>query len=87
MTHYTVKYGDLEGIPKQAKALADIVDYLGWEKFTELSGVLAEENPRLTLKQLRMALSFAGVQGYPVRAWYAHIYGQAALAEQTKAED
>jgi hypothetical protein len=74
MTTYTTHYDGLESDAKAAKALEDIVQYMGWLKFTELSRV-AREDRDWTLAQWRMTVSFVGVQGYPAQAWYEHLFG------------
>lgn len=74
MTHYNVSYEGLSDIEKHNKAIQDIKDYLGEEKFEQLTKQCKEEYPDLTLEQFRMSVSFAGVQGYPVKAWYNYIY-------------
>lgn len=75
MTHYTTNYEGLSEIEKHNKAIEDIKDYMGAEKFEELTKRVKVEYPNWTLEQFRMAVSFAGVQGYPVKAWYNYIYG------------
>lgn len=71
---YEVNYSGLEGNAKRAKALADIVDYIGWEKFADVHNkVLTGE--KLTWAEWEMCVSFVGIQGYPAIAWYEHIYG------------
>lgn len=85
MTHYNTDYANLEGAAKKVKALKDIVDYMGWEKFEDLhQGLLADG--RKKLGQYRMMFSFIGVQGYPVKAWYAHLWGDVALKEEEDRE-
>lgn len=85
MTTYKTHYDGLEGNTKRAKAIQDIVEYLGWDKFVDLHDAILKESHRtqssassghLGLNELRMMLSFVGVQGYPVKAWYELLFGQ-----------
>lgn len=69
MTHYNIDYTELEGKAKRAKALADMRDWLG-PRFDTITTILRDEPNAANLEWLRMALSFAGVQGYPVEAYH-----------------
>lgn len=83
MTHYTMSYAGLTDEVKSAKALQDIKDYLGEDKFEEVSETM--RNEMIPYEQFVMAMSImAGIQGYPVQAWYEHVYGQgtATLPEE-----
>lgn len=73
---YTIHYDGLSGDEKRAKAMEDIVNYLGDERFSKIDAKLRKYES-MELEQLRIMLSFAGVQGYPVRAWYESIWGEA----------
>lgn len=76
MTHYTINYSNcIDEVAKHNKALADIKDFLGEERFnnlTEMFKVHWSEQPELGHFQLMCA--FVGVQGYPVKAWYNYIW-------------
>lgn len=73
MTHYDIDYSGLDPIAKHEKALQDIVDYMGRDKFDRLVESL-RKGEQLTLQHFRLVMSFAGVQGYPVKALYNHIW-------------
>lgn len=77
MTHYTVDYSNLNNDPiaKHNKAIQDIKEYLGDERFKRITDCMRTDCPNMTLEQFTMAASFAGVQGYPVKAWYNYIFG------------
>ena len=72
MSHYTIDYG--EGGPtfdKDERALADIIDYIGQERFDKVQEeLIAYLVQGATEQHFRLALSFAGVRGYPVGAWF-----------------
>ena len=69
MSHYTVDYSTLSGTRKRWKALLDTRDYAGRERFAKLRGIMLT-NPKPDLDYWHMALSFGGIQGYPVVAMY-----------------
>jgi len=73
MTHYTVDYTALTGEAKREKALRDIEDYLGKERYDYLTEVLAN-GEGYDLETFSMIVSFAGVQGYPAKAWWEHCF-------------
>lgn len=74
---YIVDYSELDNDPiaKHNKAIEDIKEYLGEEKFNRVTEQIRTEYPDMTLKQFQMAISFGGVQGYPAKAWYNHCFG------------
>jgi hypothetical protein len=65
--HYEVRY-DRETIKGRNKAVADVVEWLG-EARAELVGNAIKSGQIETMDQLRLALSFAGVTGFPVVAF------------------
>jgi len=72
--HYTTHY---EGSPivRHNKAIADIKDWLGKERFETITKLMREkETEQPTLEVFTAIVSFAGVQGYPVKAWYNHCF-------------
>lgn len=75
MTHYTVDYSNLNDDPiaKHNKAIEDIKEYLGDDRFKTLTEKFKQMSP--SLDQFELMVSFAGVQGYPVKAWFNYCYG------------
>jgi len=73
VTHYTIDYGDLQEPEKARKALADIAEYLGAERFNKFT-VERMKEPAMPRIGFIYAVSFGGVQGYPAHAWYEHIW-------------
>ena len=73
MSHYTVNYESMTPAEKHNAAIADCKDYLGESRFNEICARI-KKCPNMTLDQLRMALSFVGIQGYPVTAIYNHCF-------------
>lgn len=75
MTHYDVDYSEIQDpIAKHNKAIEDIKEYMGEERFANLTNTF-KEYPNLSLEQFTLYCSIAGVQGYPVKAWYNYCYG------------
>lgn len=74
MTHYDVDYTGLDPIEKHNKAIQDIKEYLGESRFEELTTMFREDEA-ITLREFQIAVSFAGVQGYPTKAWFNYCYG------------
>ena len=73
--HYKISYKDLPQAQADQKALRDIIDWMGIERFTEVTDEFRKMEP-LDLDHFSLLVSFAGVAGYPVRAWYRDIWGQ-----------
>ena len=76
MTHYNIDYSSIkDDSNKREKAIKDIIDYVGREKFDELNKLLIayvkEKNP--SLDDFSMALFMFPVSGYPIQAWYETI--------------
>lgn len=82
MSTYERDYSKLTGNAKRAKAIEDIIEWLGgMEAFVkyslEIQAEYNEENPPpKTPDALRFSLSLIGVQGYPVKAWFELLFGE-----------
>ena len=73
-TAYYTGYDHLDGDEKARAGIQDVVDWLGQAKFDEVTDALRREDPRPSLERFRFMASIAGVQGYPVTAWYEHAF-------------
>lgn len=73
MTHYDISYEGMTPQDAHAKALRDIEDYMGTDRFITLTRVLREYPPQ-SIAAFHLQMSLAGVQGYPVRAYHDHIW-------------
>lgn len=73
MTHYDIDYSGLTPQAKYEKAIHDIKDYMGEERYNKVVGLYKEIRP-ISLEVFRLQMSFAGVQGYPVVAMYDEIW-------------
>lgn len=73
MSHYNIDYSLLEGDAKRAKALEDIKEFWGEERFNRIVEAL-KANEAVTLTRLGLILSFGGVEGYPVKALHEHVW-------------
>lgn len=69
--HTTIDYS---GSPSMAfDAVEDIKEWLGKAKWDEISPMMAKVTD---CEQFRMYAWLAGVQGFPVKAWYEIYHGQ-----------
>lgn len=78
MTHYNISYADLSPEAKRTKAIADIIDWLGQDRYDTISKLFldmqqAEGKP--SWKKFSMALFMSGIAGYPLVAWYETLFG------------
>jgi hypothetical protein len=74
MMSYKRDYTALEGDAKRAAALEDVVAYVGWEKFVEVSMTFVKAKANEQTMRFNLAF-FVGIEGYPVRAWYELLFG------------
>ena len=73
MSHYNVDYGQMTDTEKHEKAIADCKEYLGESGFNQICDRI-KKYPDLTPNELHLALSFVGIQGYPVTAIFNHCF-------------
>lgn len=74
--HTDIKYDQMDPIAKHNKAIADIKDFLGEDKFGQITKTFREvPQDQMPLDKFTNYASLAGIQGYPVKAWYNYIYG------------
>lgn len=78
MSHYTINYNGLSPQARHDKAIADIIEYMGAERYAKLTLMFSERSP-MTMSHFEFACSFAGVQGWPVRAWYSECWPYAIV--------
>jgi len=69
--HYTIDYSAQPDEAADAAAVRDIIDYVGEQRFRDISATLRDAiRQGATERDFHLPLSFAGVQGFPVGAWY-----------------
>jgi len=70
MSHYDIDYTNVPNA--EDKAIADTVDWLGGqERFDKVNVELRTAVEQgATLAWVQLALSFAGVRGFPAKVWY-----------------
>lgn len=78
MTHYTLDYSKLPANVAHEKALTDLKDYLGEEKFWTLTAEFRRLPKPLPIEQFELMVSFAGITGFPVLVWYGELWPNAA---------
>lgn len=84
MTHYDVHYSGNNTPEDKTKAIKDIKSYLGAKKFEEITEAYRKDEPQ-TFKSFCFQLAvFVGVQGYPARVWFEHIYQREATEAEIK---
>lgn len=71
--HYNIDYTGLSPQAKHNKAIADIIDYMGKARYNKATDMFSKRSP-MSFEQFQLACSFAGVQGYPVKAWYSECW-------------
>lgn len=69
--HYTRDYTNSP--TKAFDAVQDIIDYLGKTKYDKIAPWMARVSH---CGNFAMFCALAGIQGYPVIAWYEHFHGQ-----------
>lgn len=75
--HYNIRYGELPPNEAQAKAIADIREYVGDECFEKINSELIASRDRgwcPTLDGFCLTLFLFPVSGYPLQAWYNEIF-------------
>ena len=65
MTHYTISYELLDGDEKRKKAIKDVQEYIGMDRWKKLGDIYREQGEGATLFAMDVLL---GVSGYPVTA-------------------
>lgn len=70
---YELAYGHLTGPAKVSKALRELVNYLGWDKFTLIS--IGAQATEATWDDFQEVVASHGVRGYPVAAWWLVLTG------------
>ena len=80
MSHYTVNYKDLPKEEAHQKAISDIIDWLGKERYDKISENFRAEG-FMSLKHFTFYCGISGVQGFPVQAWYEELFGDVIEAK------
>ena len=77
--HYDIDYSAIENADeKRAKAVADITEFIGEKAIAKIADYVkdCEESDPISLDEFKIAVSFAGVTGYPVIALYEQLTGR-----------
>lgn len=80
--HYEISYGKHADVAAaDAAAIADIRDWLEQERYDRLCETFAALEQPMSQEDFAVVCSFAGIQGYPVEAWYRSLWpGRAVFA-------
>lgn len=75
MSHYDIDYSKLPEPEKHNKAIQDIKDWMGVERFDKITELFKQNYPTGPgIDQFNLMCAFVGVSGYPVKAWYNLIW-------------
>jgi hypothetical protein len=79
----TIDYSDLSEDQKIAKALEDLKEWYGKDKFEQLSSEWKAVFPEEASSWAYFAktVSISGVYGYPVEVWYKQLWPDAEIPE------
>jgi hypothetical protein len=72
--HYNVSYKNLPEDEKRVKAVLDIKEYLGTERFNKVEADFRQLG-YIEPDKFEFLCMIAGIEGYPVGAWYASLFG------------
>jgi len=73
MTHYNTDYSGLAEPEKSKQAIEDIKGYLGEKTFAKVNAEFLADPPE-NFDHFAFICTFAGVKGFPVRAWYNSLF-------------
>lgn len=62
---YTIKYDTTDRSKAEAKALADVKQWLGTKQFNKVAKILASDHGNTSRFLVGLALSMQGIEGYP----------------------
>lgn len=82
---YEIDYSRLPVAERDSAALADCRNWLGEDRFARVDQLYRELPEPLTLDLFRLHMSFAGIQGLPVEAWYRSLWPTADHAVEVEA--
>lgn len=75
--HNTIDYG--KSIAPSFDAVQDVMDWLGAERYAKIAPEMAK---LANCGAFAMYCSLAGIQGFPVKAWYEHFHGQGSWKQE-----
>lgn len=77
---HAINYSNMQDGPaKEARAINDIIDYLGKKRFNEFHKILTLEHRTQALEYKAMSFNcslFAGIEGFPIVAWHNKILNE-----------
>jgi hypothetical protein len=74
--HYTINYAHLSGEAKQAKAVSDVKEFLGAERFDKIVQTFKDAPGTPQEYFVNACGLLCGISGYPAEAFYRYIYGK-----------
>ena len=86
--HYEINYkGHATVEAADRAALADIADWMGADRFARVDALYREMAEPVGIDVFRLQMSFAGIQGYPVEAWYRSLWPGCVVIAAVAGED
>lgn len=80
--HYEINYkGHATVADADRAAMKDIADWMGADRFARVDALYREMAEPVGIDVFRLQMSFAGIQGYPVEAWYRSLWPQQAAVD------
>lgn len=84
MSHYDIHYSGNNTPEDKVRAIKDIKDYIGKKKFEEITEAYRKDKPQPFKNFCFQVAVFVGVQGYPAKVWFEHIYQRDATEAEIK---
>lgn len=86
--HYEINYkGHATVADADRAALKDIADWMGADRFARVDQLYRQMAEPVGIDVFRLQMSFAGIQGYPVEAWYRSLWPGCVVIEAVAGED
>lgn len=86
--HYEINYkGHATVEAADRAALKDIAEWMGADRFARVDQLYREMAEPVSIDVFRLQMSFAGIQGYPVEAWYRSLWPGVVVIAAVAGED
>ena len=86
--HYEINYkGHATVADADRAALKDIAEWMGQERYDRLCETFAALEQPMSQEDFAVVCSFAGIQGYPVEAWYRSLWPSCVVIAAVAGED
>jgi hypothetical protein len=79
--HYEIDYATMDEDMRKAAAMSDVKGFLGTDRFQKMTENLRGVSRPTQEFWTDSCAMLTGIQGYPARWWYEHIWGVAWVPE------